>query len=80
MDVLVGQSVAAGTSYKISCFFPGLCGKEGRIKVFVRKLCGGRDERLGLQIDQKLGFIHSFAHKTDLFQVCIMGFKDNPSL
>lgn len=48
--------------------------------MFVRKLCGGRDERLGLQIDQKLGFIHSFAHKTGLFQVCIMGFKDNPSL
>lgn len=30
-------------------------------------------------VKQKLSF-HSLAHKTDFFQVCIMGFQDTPSL
>ena len=81
-DMLVGQSVAVRTSYSIRCFLPGRRGKEGRIRVFVRELGYGEEGMKGLrsQIDRKLGFIHSFAHKTDLFQVCIMGFQDNPSL
>jgi len=56
MDMLVGQSVTVAASYNISCFLPGLRGKEGRIRVFVRDL-GYMEvgmKGLGSQIDWKL--------------------------
>lgn len=82
MDMLLGQSVVVGTSYNISWFLPGVRKKVGRIRVFVGVLGYAEEGMKGLrsQSNGKLGFIHSFAHKTDLFQVCVMGFQDNPSL
>lgn len=38
MDMLVGQAVAMGSSYKTNWFLPGLHRKRGRIRVFVREL------------------------------------------